>query len=313
MIAKLARYYYYKLRGSKFLDFIDHGFGIEARFSRHKKAWHPHLSSCKDFLIKSIEENRLLQNTAFKDICILGAGRLLDIPQLSFSKNFDKIYLVDADPTCMSAWQKFKRNSQAEVAFEFSDISSRLEQWSDSLILFFKNQKIQNTSNLESLITTNLEFLLNQTIQKQWPCPKTEIIVSLNLLSQIGVYWRDRVFSIFKKYCPQLIIDDQIHSKQIELIISKMINLLESEHLELLLNSKAKFIITLYDDELYYYSKKQSQWQTENAISTQSDLNLPGFKTTHSKCWLWHIVPQGSEHKDYGEIHRVQARCFLRQ
>jgi hypothetical protein len=307
VIYKFARYYYYKICGSKFLDFVDQGLGIEARSTKFKKQWQPHLKACKEFQLAAIEKYSDLRLGTHARLTILGAGRLLDVPCPQYFEFFSKIKLIDADPACILVWRKLKAQSKATIDWDLVDITSRLESWTNQLTNYLKISKKSAALEEKIKLANFLNSLKSQKVVKKWECLDSEVIISLNIFSQLGIYWKDRVLALLKDLAPYLLNDEAQLSSELELSLMETVSVLENEHLELLANSGAKMIVLLYDDEFYYYKSSQSQWQVEQALSLQSQPLLSGYHHVANKCWLWHLVPQGRENKEYGEIHRVQA------
>lgn len=309
MISRLFKYYYYKLRRPEFIDFVDHGLGIESRSIKFRSQWKAHLAASRNFQITAL--NNSLTSCSKKDLklCVLGAGRLLDFPSDQFTEAFSAITLVDADPSCVSEWKRLKASKSISVDWQILDVTSRLENWSHQLQQYFsQNSKRISKVDLEQF----LSGLAAQTVARPWKPAPSDFIVSLNILSQLGVYCRDRVVALIKRLRPDLLMPDGNLPPEIEMGLRRMVSILELEHLKVLCESKAKKIILIYDDEFYYYSAKQAQWQVEKALSSDSEVEIPQYSIETAKTWLWHLVPLGSENAEYGEIHRVQALSLIR-
>lgn len=278
------------------------GLGITARYRRCAKYWDKHLKLCRDF-----QENCLLDfNKPKASIAIFGAGRLLDVNLEAVKSKFTSVSLYDADPTCLRSWKKQFLDFSGKSDFRVMDLTASLEQWTRDLKFF-----------LESTPSKTIEALTSY-LEKLTPLNPTEIrpvdvVISLNLLSQIPVYWRDRANFLIKKIWQ---IDTkpngQYENSNLQQALNKTLRLLQEQHLNLLLGSQAERIIFISDIEWYYYTHYQAQWQSETAIWLEEDLikllsSTAKYQLSKQDSWLWHIAPQGLEEKDYGAIHKVRA------
>lgn len=301
MISRLLRYYSHLWKGEKFIDFVEQGLGIEVRAKRFANFWSPHLNACKNF-------QRQLQPTGpTKSLTILGAGRLHDVPLEHYLTHYTTIYFIDADPECVSVWKKLKNRNSTSVDWIVCDVTARLSDWTEKVATFLKSQSRLTAEELEQYL---LQLCKNRLVMT-WPYPKSDTVVSLNLLSQLGVYWSDRVHQLVERLQPALAREISRFSEFPGLASS--IALLEREHLQLLESSEAHTISLIYDDEFYYYQRDRAEWQVEPALCLGHPPEFSRYNLAKSGSWLWHLVPQGAEQRGYGEIHRVQARRFSKQ
>lgn len=142
--------------------FLDEGFGIEARFKQGR--WEEHLNKSKLFISDS-----LMRIGKVQSILVLGAGRLYDCDLHVLSMFCDEIILIDADPRSVASWPK--KVGEARVSALCKDVTGVFHSW---------GQTLRNGGG-EFLDPTEPAF------------PKADIIISLNLKSQLSVLFREYV------------------------------------------------------------------------------------------------------------------------
>lgn len=237
---------------------------------------------------------------------ILGAGRLLDIDHDWLTSSFECIHLVDYDPGCRAVWKKLQNagGSRCRVNFHHIDVTGVLEHWTE--ILKHGLKVSDPAGQLPGLLA-----MLMPSGPAAGMLPRTDVIISLNLLSQLPLYWRDRVIQVARG--AGILEEDVWRVSEVQL--EQTMSDLQSAHVSWLKNSGASRTAILTDTEFYYYDPKISPWQVEAAVSAEclEALNrFGGQRLAAFDCWLWHIAPAGEERAEYGEIHRVEARLFER-
>lgn len=291
----LLKYYLLAFRYPTRRDFISMGFGIQARHKRCQKFWAKHLEYSKDF------QRRALCNTSAKSIAVLGAGRLLDLDLQFLCTKFEKVVLYDADPGVLCVWRKAKKTFK-NLDFKIVDLCCCLDLWTRNLSNF-----AANSNNPEGLIN----FLDQLEAPPLFRLPE-EVVLSLNLLSQIPIYWRDRVQSILLKSWGLDTNDRGNYELELQLALERSMGKLQTAHVSGLLQSGYQQLLIIYDAEFLYYKKGQCLWQSEKSIFCD-DLfaGVGGDNKRTQDSWLWHIVPQGQESPEFGCIHRVEASELL--
>lgn len=268
---------------NKLRDFVHMGSGIRGRYSRCREWWHPHLQCTKDFIRENI--------SPCEHLLVLGAGSLLDIEVDALLEVCEILHLYDADHTCEEAWARAAgKEYGTRVLGHCVDCTETLEQWSAGL-------KAGVCRNELSAFLKSCHAPV-----PEWQGISCQGIISLNLLGQIPLYWRDRVMRIKSNLT---------HEEMLSLTAS--MERLQSAHIAGLLKRNSAWSILLTDTEYYFYHSDQSEWRIEPALFG----NVPqlvrqmykGFGASQS--WLWHVAPQYVESDDEGEIHRVEA--FIRK
>jgi hypothetical protein len=260
------------------------GRGIEERYRRCNRWWEPHLRCSRDFISRYLpSEGRL---------AVLGAGRLLDIDLLQPRIRGLEVHLFDADPACLPAWRDFFANDLGRnVHPHIADITNCLSEWSGGLRRGVK--KIGLESYLDSC----------RAPIPRWSRERFDMIISLNVLGQLPLYWRDHV----RECCGEL-------NDQEEDALLRSMARLQEQHVAGLKSSPAARILALFDSEYYFYQSSQSEWRVEESLFGDSHAEISscdlGRVLVAQESWLWHLAPQFVEHDDEGEIHRVEARIW---
>ena len=282
-------YYLDRIRYPHVVDFISMGLGIEARYRRCARAWEPHLRLTQEFL-----------EAAASDLCpaariaILGAGRLLDVPIDKLMGMAKEIHLFDADPGCLRRWRALPPE-RALVVPHIMDLTGTLARWTESL-----RSDVRMSAITADAVAESLE---NLAVDKPPSLESYDLVISLNLLSQIPIYWRDRVESIVG---PRLTDNPRVATA-----LERTYGQLQTAQLKLLSNSNARRIVLVTDERFFYYRNDIAPWQEEQSLYLDS-LLLAGYAVSSSDSWYWHIIPQGIEEADFGSIHAVKALEFRR-
>lgn len=296
MIRKLLQYYYLRLRWPQAYDFLDMGFGIEARYQRCRKFWSHHLSNCIAF------QKRHLADESRPTLAILGAGRLYDVDLAALSRMYSAISLYDADPSCRAHWARCSSLSPS-LSFNIVDLTGCLESWTSSFKQFLRSSSRINEASLSSFLSA-----LRPPDPPDLSC---SACLSLNLLSQIPIYWRDRTQRLLKQYWRYDTDEHGNYSRSVQQALESSMRALQEQHLKLLSQTRAARIVMLFDSKFLYYRSNSSQWQSERSLFITPPI-LPGYEISESASWLWDIAPQGVEQKEYGIAHEVQALSFNR-
>ncbi len=273
-------------------DFLSMGLGIEARYERCKAHWSKHLQLSKVF------QRRALIGLEGARIAVLGAGRLLDLDTETLAEVAAEVDLFDADPGVLGTWNLLKRRARHNVNFHTHDITGTLANWEACL----RTEVFWNERDALEILSA-LKLPESTLCFKEYDC-----IISLNIMSQLSIYWRDRANKILKRKLGQALAE----SPQIQKALDSNARLLEEQHINQLQESAAKELLLLSDDRFYYYKDTQSLWQEEAALQIDIPQELEGYNLTGSNSWLWHIAPQHIENVEYGEIHRVRALRWSR-
>ena len=284
-------------------DFLDMGLGIEARHARCKSFWEKHIECCRSF-------QRRWTETLPKGIaaCVLGAGRLYDIETDILLTKCSSLTLVDADPSVITAWDRFASEAPPKVMITSSveDITGSMKAWTFKLEEFVKGTR--NARNEEDAV----RFLDNLEVEPGIALGRFDLILSMNVLSQIPIYWRERVHKIFSRVWKLETDDDGNYGHGLKEALERSQQRLEAQHRTLLEESGAPIILLSTDRFFHYYKKDAALWKTEDALIGGASFDLRNYDLAERDSWLWHIAPQDIEQEGYGIIHEVVAHAFRR-
>lgn len=293
----LLKYYRLKHCHPRLEDFVSMGLGIQARYLRCKGFWKGHLSCCREF------QEKALSSWSGGRLLVLGAGRLLDVDLPFLLSKFEHITFIDADPGAIQDIQRIPELKAAgeQVSFLLEDLTGSLESWTAAL------QAVLG----EAVQPERLAVFLSELRPKRPAQLKGDVILSLNLLGQIPIYWRDRVQSMVLRHWKIDTDADGKYPAKLQAALDASCRVLQSGHLEMLQSSQAKKILLIHDREYCYYQSTHAAWRVEPALYVSAiGAAFASYSCHLSDAWLWHIAPQGIENKHFGEIHVVEARSF---
>ncbi len=296
--------------------FISQGKRIKTNARLFQKGWGEHLGTTKKLVSDFLAKDK------HRSLGILGAGALLDVPDEILSSLDCPIYLQDANLSCIKDWNIKTGNLKNRVNSHHCllDISGLLQSWSEKLM---EHQSGSIESFLELLTS------LDNTQKNNIPFIKNSTCISLNILSQLPVYWQDFVFSLLgTKHKPKTL---KFHEKEILKALYPSSKALIQNHLKQLLPQKKHEKTLLLTDLKYlycpntikpvltrdsknHYTIDYQGGTTDTPVEEQDALfsidleefnkELPrNIQTRYLDSWLWHI---GSNEKK-STYHQVIA------
>jgi hypothetical protein len=262
-------------------DFIHMGKGIEARYKRCAAWWRPHLELTKSFVSSAARPGERL--------AVLGAGRLFDLDLDALLKSSNEVHLFDLDRGCLDAWKPYKRRYGRRIVFRIEDVSASLEEWTARL------RSRASSETLDSLLDTL------EAREPGWAREGFDGIVSLNILGQIPLYWRDRVLAA----CPE---PDETTSSALDRAMAR----LQERHLRSIC-SAARWSAIVSDREYLHYDCSNNVWSVEPALfgSVPALFDLTFHALCPRETWWWHVAPQYVESDECGCVHVVEARARI--
>ncbi len=272
-------------------DFVSMGMGIEYRYQKLDPWWSKHLE-CSRALQR--EALAMFRSPREIEITILGSGRLYDVDPEIFSGG-SVVHLYDFDPRSIECCKrKFPHRSALYLHCE--DITGSMSKWSSRL------QEVSGAAS-DELVDNVLRELRGSP-----PKIRGNLVVSLNLLGQLGIYWMGRVDKLLG---PGV-------AERVEGALHASLGQLELEHIEMLSASGADVIVIITDERYHFYGTETS---CVEALTTSLDSLLakcPAFfekYQRHSKrTWGWHVQPWGLENRKRGEspsIHEVTGEVYV--
>lgn len=295
---RLLAYYLYSLRHPSLRRYISEGFGIEAREKRSARFWRPHIKCSLEF-----QRQALADYDSGGAAAILGAGRLYDVDVDLIRSKFQKAILIDIDPSTLRVWEKAFKGFPIEAIF--LDLSGSYKSWEASLSRFLSSTKSFDAD----AITLHLKSLETSFV----PLPECGAVLSMNLLGQLPLSWRDFVHEELRA---KFSIDSDEKGRlpsPIEEALCETFSRLQSGHLLQISSSSASRAVIITDKSFMYYTRDFADWEFENALHIDPPLKVPGFCAKSTDGWFWHIAPQGVEFKEYGVIHDIAALDLRRE
>ncbi len=252
--------------------------GIKHRSKIYRDAWKSHLENSK----QAIRETFLEDLKKGKTLSVLGCGELLDFPSDIFSEFKDQIYLIDKSKEALS---KFYKNT---IIY---DLTGSLDSWS-SYLQDLKTKDITSFLNELKNLPQKLPLLKD-------PSFKDELVLSLNLLSQLPVYWQDSVFSIVdQKFSKQLAIDNE--TEILKALLPSSQELIKSHIHSCCASGRHKKSLIITDTHYLHYSIKSGElnevMDALHGISIEQEIESSSTYTLINK-WQWEIVPSKINHK----------------
>ncbi|MFN4896352.1 MAG: hypothetical protein ACK5GN_10925 [Pseudomonadota bacterium] len=263
-------------------DFARMGQAIKQRHERCAAWWQKHLEYTATFIGTHVP--------SADSVAVLGAGRLLDIDLEGLISRCRRVHLFDADPTAEKYWRSVSGRAYGkQVIGHITDITESIDSWTKGLPAALRRGELIN--------------YLNRCVapQPRWAREQFDGYISLNILGQIPLYWRDRVLALVGA-----LTDEQWCA------VSASMGRLQESHLRGLAARPGAWSILITDTEYYFYRGDESQWRVEPALfGAANQIYSQRSCEDVSEAWLWHIAPQFVESDEEGEIHRVEASLVL--
>ena len=292
-------YYFYSLLHPSRRDYLSSGIGIRERNRRIGHFWKRHLESCRAFQRKALEDLGPISS-----VFIPGCGELLDIDIEHLALNSESIHCLDANPLAEKSVKRRAKpfgKSGARVSFSTEDISGVMDEWTERLCDISRKTKDSKeiASFIKSLDAPRLSY------------PEHELVLSINVLSQIPIFWKDRAADLILKNAGISIEGDDC-DEDLKLALESSYGKLQKQHIELLAHSASKAIIFISDTSFTYYGASSHEWDEDRAIFCDWPPHFNSFDLRFYENWNWDIAPQGFEFRDFGSMHPVSAFYFKR-
>lgn len=224
--------------------YIYQNVSLRFRARRCAKAWKPHVDASHKFIQDHLEKVNP------RTVLIIGSGILMEIPIEALLAKAEKIYLVDL---VHSRQVRALARQNPKVELIERDISSLLG------IL----KKGTGPFQLKNIPWKQLPA---------WDLPKTDWVISANLLSQIPLMISEALPMTTETY-------------------EKFARSVRDQHIERLFEQAPK-VLLFADFETRYIDRAGEMIKCENY-----EAGLRGLK--YDREWLWEISPYGETSKDY--------------
>ncbi len=301
-VLSYINYYLARIMKRPDLDFLDMGLGIQARYNRCEVYWQSHIRNCKE-----IQKQLFEKLPGGSKISVLGAGRCLDLNLQAAAEFGQRLRFFDADRGCLPYWRVLRKKYQVDLQWQICELSNCLYSWTESLNSFLSDPAQRNIQSLISFF---------RTLQTSAPAEigKADAVISLNILSQLPIFWRDRLRSIIETKTELKTDERGRFAEPLESAVEHSYGMLQEQHLRLLAAIEAEWILIFYDRHFDYLRADHYAWQQEKSLYISEDqICIRGFSVYHQKSWFWDIAPQGVEQSEYSQVHKVESLLLKRE
>jgi hypothetical protein len=222
--------------------------GLWSRANRCAKTWAPHEEKCEAFIRDAVADMRQRRT-----VVVLGSGLLRDVPIVELSKAFDTVVLVDlVHLASVRTWLRAKRlNNIRLISRDLGGLPETLAGQTPEPLAFLRQ------------------------------VPYLDLVVSANVLSQIGVGARRRL--------------EKVHHAEPDAVVAQLIR----AHLEALSGLPCRSL--LLTDIRYKVTDR-------NGVVTEEEDLLCGVPPpVAAQRWNWTVAPFGELSHDCEAVHEVIA------
>lgn len=233
---------------SEFHPYMRSSVGLWSRAGRCRRAWAAHEENCKAFILETMAGMKERRTAV-----VLGSGLLRDVPVEALAEKFDTVVLVDlVHLASVRTWLKAKRLRNIRL------ISRDLSGFDDAMA---------------GKVSEPLAFLRQ--------VPYLDLVVSANILSQIGVGAKRRL--------------DAEHDPRRDEILETLVR----GHLDGLAALPCK--VALLTDTTYTVTDRGGK------ILEAADLLCRVPAPEAKRSWTWPVAPYGELGRDIQAVHDVIA------
>ncbi len=316
--------------------YVQSGMGILERYRKAAGFWGPHLENNRRGMQRIADQ---FGGKRGGTLMVLGAGRLLDVPWEQIFPLFERVVLADADFCVVPYVERVMAASRAanlpKPLFEIGDLTGSVVDtaaWAEHAI---------HTARSANAAVDELRRGFDQagTPQAAWAREYADVrmVVSTNLISQLGYYPRRHVQNVFRQRFEQPF---EKYDKAAE-SLEKYFDRVRARHFFDIASQRSAWAYVSGDTSVVTYKitgriaqNLLAESVPPNAGVTLDDKGEPLFKwpveiversdplngqsvrelwpqgsSLTVEKWVWHIVPQGAEtkYRDKGRVHVVEA------
>ncbi len=231
--------------------------GIMRRMLREEGGWQSHLSKASEYIQQVVKSQKP------KSIRILGSGWLLDIPIKYLIDNCETVVLTDIIHPNQIV-NKYSKNKK--VIFETIDLTGGIVE-----IGYKQNKSVYNHEEFIRQIDTTYLAQFNE-----------DLIISVNLLSQLSIFLTDYLFKKLNLNCNQ---------------VEEIAEAIHKRHLHMLPRGRS-VLITDFEEEFYD--------EDDKLIGSKPTVFIP-LNGIESKEWRWNFDTKMMYKEDCKTILRVFA------
>ena len=285
------RYLYYSMLYPELRDYVDKGLGIQARYHRCRRYWEPHLKKTREFLNSSVGES-------CASIGIAGSGRLLDVDPDYLQRASSGVTFFDADPAATAFVRRVAAQRSGRDAAETLEFTGVMEEWTGSLRGVMRGRLAPDSAaQFMDSLTPRTDVLGGRAF---------DITVSLNMLSQIPLFWRDRAESILLQV--ESLTDGEGNLlPDVHDALVRSCRRLQEAHVSIIREASKSCAVVISDVLFHYYTEESTRTEPALHVDIEGMMEDAGWRLDDVDSWIWHIVPKGVESSDYGVLHEVRA------
>jgi len=325
--------------------YVSNGVGLLERYRRAERFWEPHLENNRQALreiaaqLAGANSQQPIANSQARGgtLLVLGAGRLLDVPWRELFPLFARVVLADADGAIVPHVERLVAGAPGvpKPLFEIGDVTASVVDaaaWAEHTI-----RAAGSASSAAQALAEGFE----RAGAEQPPWARTyadvRLVVSTNLLSQLGYFPRVHVQTAFRKRFGEPFAEHERAAESLERYFDRV----RARHIADVASFKKAWAYVSTDVEVLAYELTapaagitsapapanggvelnargdvEFAWpvkveKCDDPLHGQrvKDLWPRGAKVGPPRRWAWHIIPQGSEkgYLDRGRVHVVEA------
>ena len=315
--------------------YVNAGMGILERYRRVPGFWGPHLERNRAN-IRAIGEK--LSPARGGTLLILGAGRLLDVPWEDLFPHFDRVVLADADfciaPYVDRLMGSSKNPAMPKIEYAIGDLTGSVVDvaaWAEHTIA-----TAASPAAAAKALSEGFESVTCGPAPWSREYADVRLILSTNLISQLGHFPRMHVQNEFRKRFKQPFEDQTQATKSLE----SYFNRVRARHISDMATQSKAWVYASSDIGVVVYSLRPERKLLQESVPADAGVTLDAnneavfhwpveiidrsdplngqhirdlwprdSKLAPPQRWAWHIVPQGSEKKylDRGRVHVVES------
>jgi len=266
--------------------YLRQGLGIEERARKLRRFWASHLERTKAAQKRWIDES-----DGGIDLAVLGAGRLIDFANDALAPRFQRLLMIDADPSSASHW----RGLGIEVEPRIGDLTGCSHRWQQELNRFHGGwpEHLEHVRQIVQPTDHAMSF-------------SADAVLSLNVMSQLPIAWQDCV----EDHLARRFGARHVRSREEEWLAAAEpgARWMVEQHVAALAASNAGSILLITDVEYTDYHDGGQRAEVSPALyGVDPATALPGYILRWQDSWQWDISPIGIESPACGTLHRVAA------
>jgi hypothetical protein len=130
------------------MGYLHQAIGIDARYSRHRQAWQPHINHSRKFVLKAAQTCKRRRKAV-----LMGAAAVHDLPVSELADMFDEVVLVDLFHLWQTRWLA-RRNPK--IKLQAVDLTSSLDDIHRGTIRITKPDLFLTDDTVDFVVSGNI-------------------------------------------------------------------------------------------------------------------------------------------------------------